>query len=296
MLNKYMIIVDETGEKQPALHRGIELARRSGAAVHIVAFVFEAYFGEEEEEDSQHLKELKQTIVAEKQRYLDKIINTIDLGNVQLTSEVVWKKRISKWIVKHTNNNEYSMLIKTGHRSETVFYTPSDWKILRKCTIPVMFVAKKRWRPKNNIMCSIDLGSDNKDTYALNLKIIKQGQELAKLLNGKLYCCYAISVPTVLIDLDILNKKKIKKKRTKKAHALFAKLAGELNIDKNILHIKLGKAEKVIPSTANKLKVQMVIMSTVGRQGIKSKIIGNTAERVMHRLRTDLVAIKPSEA
>jgi len=294
MLNKYMIIVDETGKRQPAIHRGIELAKRSGAAVHIVAFVFEDYFTDEG--DSQDIQELKQTIVSEKQKHLDKILNTIDLGNIQLTSEVVWKKRISKWIIRHTNKNQYSMLIKTGHRSETAFYTPSDWRILRKCTIPVMFVAKKRWRQKNNILCSIDLGSENKDTYAFNLKIIKQGQELAKLLNGKLFCCYAISVPTVLIDLDILNKKKLKKERTKKAHALFAKLTDELNLDKAILHTKLGKAENVIPSIANKLKVQMVIMGTVGRKGIKSKIIGNTAERVMHRLRTDLVAIKPPNA
>lgn len=296
MPNKYMIIVDEAGKRQPAVHRGIELARRSGAAVHLVAFVFEAYLDEEDgenKEGKEHIKELKQAIVAEKQKSLDKIINAIDLGNVQLTSEVVWKKRISKWIIKHTNNQQYSLLIKTGHRSESVFYTPSDWRILRKCAIPVMFVAEKRWRSKNNIMCSLDLGSDNKNSYALNLNIIKQGQELAELLNGKLYCCYAISVPTVLVDLDILNKKKIKKKRTEKAHALFAKLASELNLDKDILHTRLGVAEKVIPSIANKLKVQMVVMGTVGRQGIKSKIIGNTAELVMHRLRTDLLAIKP---
>jgi universal stress protein E len=34
-------------------------------------------------------------------------------------------------------------------------------------------------------------------------------------------------------------------------------------------------------------------MGTVGRQGIKAKLLGNTAESVLHHLKTDVLALKP---
>lgn len=46
-MNKILVIADMSGTKQVAIHRGLELARRSGAALHIVAFVFDTYISEQ---------------------------------------------------------------------------------------------------------------------------------------------------------------------------------------------------------------------------------------------------------
>ena len=96
-------------------------------------------------------------------------------------------------------------------------------------------------------------------------------------------------MPKILIDLEIVNGRRIKRERTEAAQVLFSNLADEMGLDASILHTKAGKAEKVIPSIANQLKVTMVVMGTVGRKGL----MGNTAEQVVHHLRTDLLAIKP---
>jgi universal stress protein E len=34
-------------------------------------------------------------------------------------------------------------------------------------------------------------------------------------------------------------------------------------------------------------------MGTVGRQGVKARILGNTAENVLRHLKTDVLALKP---
>ena len=290
-MNKYLIIVDEKGKKQPAIHRGVELAKRSGASVHVVAFVHDAYI--DEQEDSLGRKKLQQAIIDARQKQIEAILQELNVEGVQISSEVVWEKRLSVWVIEQAKTDRYCMIVKTGHRTETIAHTPSDWQILRESPIPVMVVAEKKWKRKNNILCSIDLGSKKNHQQAMNKKIIKQGQALAKYLNAELFCCYAIPVPTVLIDLDLVDRKKIQRKRTKKAKEVFAKLADELGLDKVSLHTKVGKAEKAIPSIANKLKASLVVVGTVGRKGLKSKLMGNTTERVIHRLRTDLVAIKP---
>jgi universal stress protein E len=57
--------------------------------------------------------------------------------------------------------------------------------------------------------------------------------------------------------------------------------------------IKQGKPDRIIPSIANKLKADAVITGTVGRKGLKGKLLGNTAESILQNLHTDIVAIKP---
>ena len=57
--------------------------------------------------------------------------------------------------------------------------------------------------------------------------------------------------------------------------------------------MKRGPVEKVIASQAAGRRAQIVVMGTVGRKGVKAKLIGNTAERVLTHLKTDILALKP---
>ena len=55
----------------------------------------------------------------------------------------------------------------------------------------------------------------------------------------------------------------------------------------------LGPVEKVIASQAASKRAQMVVMGTVGRRGVKARLVGNTAEKVLKHLNTDIIALKP---
>ena len=56
---------------------------------------------------------------------------------------------------------------------------------------------------------------------------------------------------------------------------------------------KRGPVDTVITSQAAKVRAQLVVMGTVARRGIRARLIGNTAESVLHHLRTDVLALKP---
>jgi len=62
---------------------------------------------------------------------------------------------------------------------------------------------------------------------------------------------------------------------------------------KDKLKIKAGVVEQVIPSVAAKLNADLVIMGSVGNTGIKGHLIGNTAEKVMKLLKTDILVLPP---
>ena len=289
-MKKILVIADMSGIKQVAIHRGLELASRSGAAVHIIAFVYDTYISEQKDENK--VKKLQQALIKARSQQIDEFIQTLDTNDVKVSSEIVWEKNIAKWTEMNATADRFSIIVKTGHRTENIVHTPTDWKILRQSKIRVMIVAEKTWRKKNTILCAIDLSKNDKKHKDLNRYIISEAKALADLFKGQLVCCCAIPLPAALIDLDILDKRNILKKATKEAGEYYAELAAEFGLEKDSLHTKGGNAEKVIPSVANKLKATMVVLSTSGRKGLKGKLLGNTAERVLHQLRTDVLALK----
>ena len=65
------------------------------------------------------------------------------------------------------------------------------------------------------------------------------------------------------------------------------------HISKEHCHVHIGLPEDVIPQYAEQLDAELVVLGTVGRQGISAALIGNTAEHVIDKLNCDVLAIKP---
>ncbi len=294
-MKKYLVIVDNEGLNEGDLcrgvERGVELAKLSGESLHIVGFVFDTYVSEQTKQEN--MGDFRRAVLMTKEKIIASMLEKIDTENVQLTTEVVWTNDISKWLIDEANTGKYNIMIKPGHRTETFSHTPSDWQLFRESPIPVMIVEKYKYKPNAKILCALDLGSKDDSHKKLNSQVIKQGKALAETLNSELFCCYAIPIPTVLVDLDLVDPHKAETKGTKKALKRFAKLAEKFDLDPDILYAKAGNAEKVVPSIANQLKAEIVVIGTVRRKGIKGKLIGNTPEKVLHNLHTDLLAVGP---
>jgi len=296
-MEKYLIIADNNeqnvGEVCSGIERGIELARLSGATIHIVGFAFKPY--EPAQTKQKNMGDFRRAVIKTREKVITTMLNEIDTKNIELTSEVVWAENVSKWLIEETKKIQYSMIIKAGHRTESFNHTPTDWILFRESPIPVMIVDKNKFKSRAKILCALDLGSKKDSHQRLNSQVIQQGKALAKVLESELFYCYAIPVSPILVDLDIISAKKTKTKITKKAKKRFAKLAEKFDIDPKILKTKAGDPEKVVPSIANQLKAEMVVIGTVRRKGIKGKLIGNTAEKVLHNLHTDLLVISPDQ-
>jgi universal stress protein E len=59
------------------------------------------------------------------------------------------------------------------------------------------------------------------------------------------------------------------------------------------ISVDAGNPRRALPSLANSLKADLVVLGSVGRKGVKDTLLGNTAEKVMSKLRTDLVVVHP---
>ncbi|MEE4659542.1 MAG: universal stress protein [Halieaceae bacterium] len=290
-MSMLLIVADREGERQVALSRGLELATKMGWGVQLVGFVYEN-LDEAVKASGADRQQLKKQLVGKRRAELELELEKHP-SDVPVALTVVWEQTIHQWLDNQCERKNYAAVIKTGHRSETFTYTSTDWHLLRECPAPVLIAAEKKWRATKPIVAAIDLSDDSRGNKALNARIIETAKEYAEKLDCKLYLVSALHIPRVLTELDLVDEHSHTKKLKSELTPKIAKLAREYDIPQSSFKLKQGPVDKVITSESARLKAQLVVMGTIGRQGVKGRLLGNTAEKVLNMLRTDVLALKP---
>jgi len=293
-MKKFLIVMDPHDKHQYALSRGIELARATGASLEIVAFVHE--FLEALPNKADVRERARNALLDMRQTWLERIVALADCKDLKTSTFTVWEKHIHQWLIERCGKRPVDAVLKTGNRSETFFYTPTDWHLIRECPAAVMLVADLKWHQTQPILAAVDLSSTNPVKQALNHRLIERGYHLAKALKTELHLVHALHTPTLLTELDMVNPARLYQEQHKALRPKVEHLCNTWHLKPDHVHLVAGLAQEVVPQVASDIKADMVVIGTTGKTGLKARVVGNTAEKVLMALKTDLLAMKPLEA
>lgn len=285
---RILVVADSIKDKPVAIQRAAELAQGLGHSLHIVHFCFENL--RHVEKNASAAQEQILLLVREK---AEKLIKRYVDSGIKCTHEVVWEKHIHKWVCAYTDSNKPAMVVKTGHRSETMMYTPTDWLLLRECSAPVLITAQSRAKKSSAVMAAVDLETRIAEKRKLNSKILKHAKQLSDSLGVAMHIVYCPPVSPVLRDLGLQFSDEVETRARKKLASEVAKIAERYELPPAHIHIKAGEPEKAIPSVAAKYRTDVLVMGTVGRSKLRGKLLGNTAENILRLMRSDVLALKP---
>lgn len=289
-MGKVLIIAD-VKNKCFATPRGLELAARLKRDTDVVAFTYASLKHLNDQPDEQ--ARIREQLLAEREKEVRARIEKHRQPQQKVDLDVVWEKDIHHWINKKCKSGGYDAVLKTGHRSETLVHTPTDWELLRQCPAPVLLVAENKWHRTRPVLVTLDLASKSRTKKALNSKLLAAGKLLAQTLEVELEIITAVEIPTLLADMDLVDPIAYVKSATASMQPQILKLAAAHDIPARNFRCKRGPVSKVITSRAAKVRAQIVVMGTVGRKGVKARLLGNTAEKVLRHIKTDVLAIKP---
>jgi universal stress protein E len=285
-----ILIVADLDKRCFATPRGLQLSAKLGHEVEVVAFTYAPL--KALKASTAQRENLRKRLLAERESEVRARIDKYLGPGQSVALSVVWEKNIHQWVNKQCAKSQYVLVVKTGHRSETLVHTSTDWQLLRECPAPVLLVAKKKWHRVKPVLAAIDLASTKAAKRSLNHKVLKEAQALAEALEVELEIIAAIEVPTVLAELDLVDPATYARNVREAIGPRIAKLAAAHGIPEAAFRCKRGAAEKVISSRAAAVRAQIVVMGTAARKGVKALVLGNTAEKVLLHLRTDVLAIK----
>jgi universal stress protein E len=289
-MGKVLVIADLKGDGI-ATPRGLELADKLGLQAEVVAFTY-AHL-KPLKVDAAERAGIKKRLLADRETEVQKRIDKWIRPGQKVRLNVVWEKDVAAWTTHRCSRGGYDMVVKTGRRSESLAHTSTDWQLLRECPAPVVIVAKKKWSRTKPVLASLDLGSNLPVKKKLNQKILSQAKALAEAMDTSLELICAIEVPVLLSDLDLVDPRSYAQDAKDEMAPHISALAKQFDLPEKAFHVKRGPVEKVIASQAASKRAQLVVMGTVGRKGVKARLLGNTAEKVLRHLRTDVMALKP---
>lgn len=282
-----LVIADPNFEKSVAIKQAEKLSHLYNAKLHVVYFYHEDLRGLGTKGEA-----FKESLLARMEdKANDQLAEICDNNNH--TYEIVWQKHIHTWVNTFAKNEQPLMVVKTGNRSETMFYTPTDWHLIRECPAPVLIVAQDKWSKTPDILASVDLQTQQPDKQALNHKILATASSLASKLKVQVQVCYTPLFSPVLRDFGLQYKDEVETQAKQDFSTTIIALSEQYNVPVGNFHIHAGKPELVIPSMAAKYHAGIVVIGTVGRKGISQKLLGNTAENILSFLKTDVLALKP---
>jgi universal stress protein E len=145
----------------------------------------------------------------------EKSLKTLMPDDINYSYEVVWERRIDRWINDYAKQHPQLMVVKTGHRSETLLYTFTDWQLLRESPAPIFIVSDHKWRKSANVLAAIDLETKRKIKKILNHQILTAAKEFAKVNNAELFVCYTLQFSMFLRDLGLQYKDELEIKAGK---------------------------------------------------------------------------------
>lgn len=286
-----ILIIADLKDKCVATPRGLQLGAKLGQDIDVVAFTYAPLsrlkVSATEEAD------IRERLVDEREHDVQARIDKYKQPGQNVTLKVVWEKNIDRWITRQCAGDKYIGVIKTGNRSESLVHTSTDWQLLRECSAPMLLVAEKKWHRAKPVLVTLDLSSDVATKRKLNDKTLGIAKGLAAALGVELEIITAIEVPTLLSDLDLVDPTAYAREAKEAMKPQIRKLAAAHDIPEKAFHCKRGPVEKVIASQAAKVRAQVVVMGTVARKGVKARLLGNTAEKVLRLMKTDVLAIKP---
>lgn len=206
-------------------------------------------------------------------------------------------------IVQYCHKNQIDIVLMESDMVQgikRIFHSSLTQSLVRKLHCPLWIVQRPVSKTYQRIVVAVDPTQDG-EALALNDKLIEIGTSFAQQQSAECIVLtawhlegeVAISGPFLHTPIAEINalKAQCKIEHARAFEVLQARHTDRLTGSPTVL-IE-GEAGLVIPEYIEKNNIDMVLLGTVGRTGVKGFLIGNTAETLINQLDCSIMAVKP---
>ncbi len=267
--NKIFAVIDPTTDNQIALVRAGKIAgRNENISIH----VYEAIHSSGDSSDAEALQRVE---TARHQAWLDTLVAPLRDAGINVEVEVEWTAAWRDAIAPAAARAGASLIIKAANArsgAQRRLLKTADWTLLRNAPCPVYQIKKDDISTNIKILMAVDMARDDDLHVQLNDLVIGFGKALLVGAEGaSLYAVNAYSNSDHFVYKD--------------------DLASKAGVDAANAYTVEGPPETVIPEVAEQVEADLVIVGTAARDGIKAAVIGNTAEKILDAITTNILTV-----
>lgn len=268
-IQKIFVVIDPTTDKQTALTRAARVAGQNSA---VTLHVYEAIYGTHDNADNEALQRAE---LSRHRAWVESLVEPIRAVGNEVTVEVEWANNWRDAIAPAAERAAANLVIKaasshsgTGRR----LLKTSDWTLLRNSHCPVYLVKNDSIEATAKILVAVDMQRNDDLHSQLNEKVLAYGRALVEgIPDSSLHAVTAYPNPDNFVYPG--------------------DLATKVGIENSQAHAIEGGPESVIPEVAQEIGASIVVIGTAAREGIKAAVLGNTAEKILDAVDSDILTI-----
>jgi universal stress protein E len=290
---------DPATKASPALDKAAALARKLGAEVTLFHSVYSPYVAGEQFYSPDALQKDIEGAVNLRKSQLARTAAVLEKAGVTVRVRVRWDYPVYESIVREVMREGVDLVVAESHRhtrAARVILSNTDWQLMRLCPCPVLFVKTAKPYDRARVLAAVDPLHAHDKPAALDHDLLDTGREFAALFGGKLHAVHAYMVATPFTSGVMMEPVplpvNVAEQHAAAVRRAFDGLLGPYELGRRNAHLRVGGAAEEVPAVAEEIDAGLVVMGVVSRSGLKRLFIGSTAERVIDRLKCDVLVLK----
>ncbi|MFT7140378.1 MAG: universal stress protein E [Sulfitobacter sp.] len=287
-LNKVLVVVDPEQELQPALDKVLSLARLADFEIQLIACEYTEYLVEGYYFDAVDLVGLREEYLSERKQVLEALAEPLRQQGLVVSTQSVWGHPGYKAIVVEAMKAGADMVVRHTRQHSALsrlFLTNDDWQLVRCCPMPLLLIKEKNWQKQPVILAAVDPKHTRHKPQGLDHKIIQGALDLGELMGGVVHAVHSYS--QIPLSGSYLKQAKEQHKESLQA------LVDDFSLPSDRVHLVEEAPEFGLQKLEQDLSADLVVMGAISRSVISDVFVGNTTERVVDYLASDVLIVKP---
>lgn len=266
-VRKVFVVLDPTRMIQPALEKGEWIAERNRAELHLYCCCYDTHLAFDQE--------AKQATVDRTRAWLDRIAASSRAQGLTVTVDVAWSPEWRDAIAAAASASGADIVVKTANRHTPLarhLMKTADWTLLRSLHCPTLFVSPAAPASNRVVLAAVKVKPSEEVYLTLNEHVVGMGHRIADVLGGELHAVTAYKGEGMYFDRQ--------------------KFADSCGLPRSRVHAAEGAPYKAIAEVAEQIGAGVLIIGCAnGRPGERPTIIGDTAERLIDAVHSDIVVV-----
>ncbi|HSW13723.1 MAG TPA: universal stress protein [Solimonas sp.] len=292
-----MVVMDPALRRNAALRRGIELARRSGAVLHLYLFDHDPMiqiYGEDLEEGVRRAAITH--FLDQRLQRLNAIAAEVASGGVRVECDVVWAPATHQAIVARAIDIRPELVIKNVDESAPhgLLLRPIDWKLLRLVPADLMLVHGDSGALPRRIVAAVDTCDSATHPAPLNEAVVRGALRIGRYAEAELHLAHvAPYIPAGgLVDSRMQLSYETMVERDV---AAFRRFAQGLQVPGDRCHMLSGETATSLKDFSGRIGADLLAIGSVYRSAWDRFMLGTTAEQLLAESGRDILMVKEPE-
>ncbi|MBI2382997.1 MAG: universal stress protein [Gammaproteobacteria bacterium] len=297
-LDTILVVANPAMQVSPALRRGVELARRSGASLHVCLFDHDMLI--ERTADLVHpdvMQLARRQFLDERLKWLSQLSSAWAEQGLKVECEAVWAPAPHEALLAKALEVGAGMIVKDVQREsllQRLLFTPADWKAMRYAPAPLMLVGPESARLPRRMVAAVDTAAAAGEGGP-NEAVVRSALELARYAEAELHLAHVFPYMP-LYSAPYRKLEDVYAQIKQQDAASFADFARAHSVPEDRRHLVEGEPAPTLARLVRHLDADLIVLGSVHRSAVQRLFLGGTAESILGQVSCDVLLVKPADA